>query len=208
MTVYRGDLLPVVPRRGVHLRAGAGNLVHQEILEPDGGGFKSRPARRASSSSPRRTTGVPAGQHGARPRRLYVDMYQAVIEHPQWMPPELKSRPDLLLGKERGRIWPNRPGQNRPENTSTTAEQGEDGRTGGAAGAAERLVADDGAAVAAGRQDRASPSTRCARSPARRPNRGPATTPPGCSTRSPHWTMTPSWPCSPIGTCGARLACF
>lgn len=37
---------------------------------------------------------------------LYVvDMYRAVIEHPQFMPAELKQRPDLLLGRDRGRIW-------------------------------------------------------------------------------------------------------
>ena len=34
-----------------------------------------------------------------------VDMYRAVIEHPEFMPTELKNRPDLTLGKERGRIW-------------------------------------------------------------------------------------------------------
>jgi HEAT repeat protein len=32
-------------------------------------------------------------------------MYRAVIEHPQFMPSELKNRPDLLLGKDKGRIW-------------------------------------------------------------------------------------------------------
>jgi putative heme-binding domain-containing protein len=32
-------------------------------------------------------------------------MYRAVIEHPEFMPPELKNRPDLNLGKEKGRIW-------------------------------------------------------------------------------------------------------
>ena len=34
-----------------------------------------------------------------------VDMYRAVIEHPDFMPPELKNRPDLSLGKDKGRIW-------------------------------------------------------------------------------------------------------
>lgn len=34
-----------------------------------------------------------------------VDMYRAVIEHPEYMPTELKTRPDLSLGSERGRIW-------------------------------------------------------------------------------------------------------
>ena len=34
-----------------------------------------------------------------------VDMYRAVIEHPQWVPAELKDRRDLLLGNDRGRIY-------------------------------------------------------------------------------------------------------
>ncbi|HWL75156.1 MAG TPA: hypothetical protein VNQ74_14900, partial [Burkholderiaceae bacterium] len=37
---------------------------------------------------------------------LYVvDMYRAVIEHPYWMPDELRKRPDLLHGRDRGRIY-------------------------------------------------------------------------------------------------------
>ncbi|HEX3868858.1 MAG TPA: HEAT repeat domain-containing protein, partial [Pirellulales bacterium] len=37
---------------------------------------------------------------------LYVvDMYRAVIEHPQFMPEELKHRPDLRNGEDRGRVW-------------------------------------------------------------------------------------------------------
>src|SRR5690606_11468210 len=37
---------------------------------------------------------------------LYVvDMYRAVIEHPQYMPEELQQRPDQRLGDDRGRIY-------------------------------------------------------------------------------------------------------
>jgi putative heme-binding domain-containing protein len=37
---------------------------------------------------------------------LYVvDMYRAVIEHPAWMPEELRKRPDLLWGNDLGRIY-------------------------------------------------------------------------------------------------------
>ncbi len=37
---------------------------------------------------------------------LYVvDMYRAVIEHPQFVPDELKKRPDLRDGDDRGRIY-------------------------------------------------------------------------------------------------------
>lgn len=34
-----------------------------------------------------------------------VDMYRAVIEHPQWVPAELKARSDTLFGNDRGRIY-------------------------------------------------------------------------------------------------------
>ncbi len=36
---------------------------------------------------------------------LIIDMARAVIEHPDFMPPELKSRPDQWDGRELGRIW-------------------------------------------------------------------------------------------------------
>ncbi|MCY3008437.1 MAG: c-type cytochrome [Planctomycetota bacterium] len=34
-----------------------------------------------------------------------VDMYRAVIEHPEWVPKELKERPDQRLGDSHGRIY-------------------------------------------------------------------------------------------------------
>jgi len=34
-----------------------------------------------------------------------VDMYRAVIEHPEWVPEELKNRPDQRLGDSHGRIY-------------------------------------------------------------------------------------------------------
>ena len=43
--------------------------------------------------------------HGPEGAMYVVDMVRAVIEHPEFMPPELKNRPDLTLGKEKGRIW-------------------------------------------------------------------------------------------------------
>ncbi len=50
---------------------------------------------------------VPAGEPDVGPDgALYVvDMYRAVIEHPDFVPDELKKRPDLMLGNDRGRIW-------------------------------------------------------------------------------------------------------
>jgi putative heme-binding domain-containing protein len=34
-----------------------------------------------------------------------VDMCRKVVEHPEWVPPALRQRPDLLAGKHHGRIW-------------------------------------------------------------------------------------------------------
>jgi putative membrane-bound dehydrogenase-like protein len=107
VTVYRGDLLPGEYSGCAFTCEPTGNLVHQEVLEPDGAGFRGRPARvgvefLATSDDWFRPVSLAHGPDGA----LYVvDMYRAVIEHPQFMPAELKNRPDLLHGKDRGRIW-------------------------------------------------------------------------------------------------------
>jgi putative heme-binding domain-containing protein len=84
-----------------------GNLIHQEVLRPTGGTFRGHPSRHgveflATPDDWFRPVSLAPGPDGA----LYVvDMYRAVIEHPEFMPPELKDRPDLTLGKDRGRIW-------------------------------------------------------------------------------------------------------
>jgi putative membrane-bound dehydrogenase-like protein len=105
--VYRGGLLPAAYRGAVFTCDPTGNLVHQEFLEEAGATFRSRPARAgveflASTDDRFRPVFLAHGPDGA----LYVvDMARAVIEHPQFMPTELKNRPDLLVGKDKGRIW-------------------------------------------------------------------------------------------------------
>jgi putative membrane-bound dehydrogenase-like protein len=105
--VYRGDLLPSEYRGSAFICEPAGNLVHREVLRPQGATFRSHPAPKdaeffASTDDWCRPVFLADGPDGA----LYmVDMYRAVIEHPEWMPPELRQRPDLNLGKEMGRIW-------------------------------------------------------------------------------------------------------
>jgi putative membrane-bound dehydrogenase-like protein len=105
--VYRGDLLPETCRGAVFTCDPTGNLVHQEILEDAGATFRSRPGRAgveflASPDDRFRPVFLSGGPDGA----LYVvDMARAVIEHPEFMPVELKNRADLLVGKDRGRIW-------------------------------------------------------------------------------------------------------
>jgi putative membrane-bound dehydrogenase-like protein len=108
LLIYRGDALPARDYYGnSFVCEPTGNLVHRDILEPDGPTFKSHYAREgveflASPDDWFRPVDLANGPDGA----LYVvDMYRAVIEHPDWVPAELKNRPDLYDGSDRGRIY-------------------------------------------------------------------------------------------------------
>jgi putative membrane-bound dehydrogenase-like protein len=105
--IYRGALLPEEYRGAAYTCDPTGDLIHEEILTPRGATFRSRPPRPQSEflASPDdwcRPVFITSGPDGAM---YVVDMYRAVIEHPDFMPAELKQRPDLLLGKDKGRIW-------------------------------------------------------------------------------------------------------
>jgi putative membrane-bound dehydrogenase-like protein len=105
--VYRGDALPDPYRGNAFTCDPTGNLIHREIMQPLGPTFTSKPAYAdrewlASTDEWFRPVSMELGPDGA----IYVvDMYRAVIEHPEFMPDELKKRPDLRLGDDRGRIY-------------------------------------------------------------------------------------------------------
>lgn len=105
--ILGGDLFPSVYQGAAFTCDPTGNLVHMERLTPVGASFQSRPTREgveflATPDTWFRPVNLADGPDGA----LYlVDMYRAVIEHPEFMPAELKARSDLNTGKERGRIW-------------------------------------------------------------------------------------------------------
>jgi len=105
--IYRGNAMPERFYGNGFTCDPTGNLVHRELVGAKGATFSSRPARDgveflASPDEWFRPVNLSDGPDGA----LYVvDMYRAVIEHPQFMPDELKQRPDLALGTDRGRIY-------------------------------------------------------------------------------------------------------
>jgi putative membrane-bound dehydrogenase-like protein len=109
---YRGgSFVKVHPSfaRSVFISEPVHNLVHREVLEPNGISFKGRRAKGdekreflASTDNWFRPTQIKTGPDGG----LYIaDMYRLVIEHPEWIPAAMQSRIDLRAGSNRGRIW-------------------------------------------------------------------------------------------------------
>jgi putative membrane-bound dehydrogenase-like protein len=105
--LYRGTQLPALYHGAGFTCDPTGNLVHCELLRPAGATFHGTPVAEGtefltSSDEWFRPVSLQLGPDGG----LYVvDMYRAVIEHPQFMPEELKLRPDLRYGDNRGRIY-------------------------------------------------------------------------------------------------------
>jgi len=108
-TPYRDDLFGDHFRTSLFVSEPVHNLVHRMIVEPDGSASKGVRAPGesdreflASSDNWFRPTQLKTGPDGA----LWVaDMYRAVIEHPQWIPPEVQQTIDLRAGSKEGRIY-------------------------------------------------------------------------------------------------------
>ncbi|HUE70208.1 MAG TPA: PVC-type heme-binding CxxCH protein [Pirellulaceae bacterium] len=118
--IYRGNLIPKL-RGNVFTCDPTGNLIHREIMKEKGPTFESQPAYDgkeflASRDEWFRPVNMQLGPDGA----LYVvDMYRAVIEHPDFVPVELKNRPDERFGDDRGRIY-----RIVPKNTNPKRQRG------------------------------------------------------------------------------------
>lgn len=107
VTIFRGDGLPPENKGNAFTCDPTGNLVHRETLVAHGASFTSHPSDGqqeflASTDSWFRPVDLANGPDGSL---HIVDMYRAVIEHPDWMPVELRSRKDLYDGSDRGRVW-------------------------------------------------------------------------------------------------------
>jgi putative membrane-bound dehydrogenase-like protein len=107
VTVWRGTSLPDSYRGGAFSCDPTGNLVHFDKLEPNGATYVAKRAREgmeflASPDNWFRPVCLAHGPDGA----LYIcDMYRKTIEHPDYLPVEIRKRTDFESGKGMGRIW-------------------------------------------------------------------------------------------------------
>ncbi len=129
VTIYRGNLLGEEYQGNSFTCEPTGNLVHRDVLVPQGATFRAAPAPEAKEFLATvddwfRPVDLANGPDGA----LYVvDMYRAVIEHPDWVPDEIKKRPDLHHGNDRGRIYRIVPAEGRVERRFPRLSKATDG---------------------------------------------------------------------------------
>src|SRR2546429_6865133 len=105
--IYDGDGLPEDYRGNSFTCEPAGNLVHRDVLTPNGVTFIAKRAYPtneflASPDNWFRTVNLANGPDGA----LYVcDMYRKTIEHPEYLPEAVRKVTDFESGKTMGRIY-------------------------------------------------------------------------------------------------------
>lgn len=105
--VFTGKGLPEAFQGGVFSCDPTGNLVHFDALRSNGATFAAAPTLPgreflASRDNWFRPVFLTQGPDGA----LYLcDMYRQTIEHPDYLPPEVRKRTNFEQGKGLGRIW-------------------------------------------------------------------------------------------------------
>ncbi len=106
---YRDDLFGPEFEGSVFIAEPVHNTVHREVLARDGAGWRSHRAPGESESEFIASTDnwfrpvfLRIGPDGA----LWVaDMYRIVLEHPEWISPEMQARLDLRAGDDAGRLY-------------------------------------------------------------------------------------------------------
>ncbi len=107
ISVYTGGAFPADYEGSFFVCEPVHHLIHRDVFDRSGPTFVARRAHTESEFlastdswfSPAFTTTGPDGA-------LYVvDYYRAVLEHPEWIPPEILDGVDLYAGTDRGRIY-------------------------------------------------------------------------------------------------------
>lgn len=105
--VFRGDGLPQGDRGNVFICEPLTNLVHRRVLEPADCTFRAKRVESgkeflASTDPSFRPVNLTTGPDGA----LYVvDMYREIVEHPDFVPADLRKSVEFRRWHDRGRIW-------------------------------------------------------------------------------------------------------
>ena len=117
-TVYTGDVFPKPYWGNVFTGDVSANLVHRDILTPDGATFSAH--RGEENSEFLASTDVwfrPCNFANAPDGNLYVtDIYREFIETPESIPEQIKKKMDFWSGVDKGRIYrivPNHPMRSR-----------------------------------------------------------------------------------------------
>lgn len=107
LTIYNGTALPDEYRGNAFVCEPAANLVHRDVIVPNGVTFVAKRAYPtneflASPDNWFRPVNLATGPDGA----LYVcDMYRKTIEHPEYLPEATRKVTDFASGKGMGRIY-------------------------------------------------------------------------------------------------------
>jgi putative membrane-bound dehydrogenase-like protein len=109
VTIYRDDLLGADLYGNSFVCEPVHNLIHREVLAPDGPSFTSRRAPEEAKSEFLTSTDnwfrpvmIRTGPDGAL---YFADYYRQVLEHPEWIPDDIEAKMDLRAGHDRGRIY-------------------------------------------------------------------------------------------------------
>jgi putative membrane-bound dehydrogenase-like protein len=129
ITIYRGSAYPPEFHGNVFIAEPSANLIHRQVLKPNGVTFTStRADPDAEIVASTDNWFRPVNFINAPDGTLHVcDMYRETIEHPWSIPDDIKSHLDLESGRDRGRIYRLTPPNFRPPpkpnlSQATTAE--------------------------------------------------------------------------------------